>query len=237
MDETEQRAEAYLVAKGFPAPVFEPDGRVPPDFLVDGRIAVEVRRLTQLTRSNARPEALEELTIPLITRIQALAATFGPPDTEAWLLTLDFKRPLPRWRHLHGPIYAFLQEVQRLGPGGALEAEIHPNLRLEASPGSPVRTDMFHLGVTHDKDSGGWMWEELELSLKHAIEEKTSKVAPYQERYPEWWLLLLDHVTYARPLPPDFALFCPRPWQRLTLVNPLSPAMSLDVPLRGLTTA
>ena len=43
----ERIVESYLISLQIGKVVYEPDGKVPPDFLVDGRIAVEVRRLNQ----------------------------------------------------------------------------------------------------------------------------------------------------------------------------------------------
>ena len=40
MDATEAVIEQYLKSVGFTDVVHEPDGKVPPDFLVDGSIAV-----------------------------------------------------------------------------------------------------------------------------------------------------------------------------------------------------
>ncbi len=47
MDQSESHARDYLEHLGLGRVVYQPDGNVPPDFLVDGRIAVEVRRLNE----------------------------------------------------------------------------------------------------------------------------------------------------------------------------------------------
>ncbi|MEZ4719401.1 MAG: hypothetical protein R2851_25450 [Caldilineaceae bacterium] len=48
MDDSERKAyEDTFAAQGFENVVYEPDGNIPPDFLVDERIAIEVRRLNQ----------------------------------------------------------------------------------------------------------------------------------------------------------------------------------------------
>jgi len=46
-DPSETQARRYLEHLGCKDIVYEPDGNVPPDFVVDGRIGVEVRRLNQ----------------------------------------------------------------------------------------------------------------------------------------------------------------------------------------------
>jgi len=47
MDSSERIVYQYLSYQGFSDVAYEPDGNVPPDFLLNGRIAVEVRRLNQ----------------------------------------------------------------------------------------------------------------------------------------------------------------------------------------------
>jgi hypothetical protein len=41
MNDSEKLVFEYLKSRGFDKVVYEPDGKVPPDFLIDGRIAVE----------------------------------------------------------------------------------------------------------------------------------------------------------------------------------------------------
>ncbi|MDO9271654.1 MAG: hypothetical protein Q7T94_01375 [Rugosibacter sp.] len=66
MDDSERLAEKYLLALNCGEVVFEPDGNIPPDFSVDARIGVEVRRLNQnYEKSDGSIEGLEELAIPL----------------------------------------------------------------------------------------------------------------------------------------------------------------------------
>jgi hypothetical protein len=47
MDETEQRVADYFASQGYSQIVFEPDGNIPPDFCLNGSVAIEVRRLNQ----------------------------------------------------------------------------------------------------------------------------------------------------------------------------------------------
>ena len=47
MKREEKLAKDYLVSKNFKSIKFEPDGNIPPDFLVNNNIAIEVRRLNK----------------------------------------------------------------------------------------------------------------------------------------------------------------------------------------------
>ena len=68
MDSSEALAHNYFAHLGFSRIDYEPEGSSrPPDFLLDSRIAVEVRRLNQIeTHSQAigEPRGLEEISNP-----------------------------------------------------------------------------------------------------------------------------------------------------------------------------
>jgi hypothetical protein len=59
MDQSEKVAYQYLSSCGFRDIVYEPDGNIPPDFLVNDSVAVEVRRLNQNEQTPAGPRGLE----------------------------------------------------------------------------------------------------------------------------------------------------------------------------------
>ncbi len=64
MDSTERLVQDYLLHCCFTSVLYEPDGNVPPDFSIEGRIAVEARRLNQHERSQGFVRGLEETAIP-----------------------------------------------------------------------------------------------------------------------------------------------------------------------------
>lgn len=74
MDNTEQIAYSHLISLGYDRIVYEPDGNIPPDFAINNRIAVEVRRLNQNERERVYPRGLEEVEMPLLGKLQKLLA-------------------------------------------------------------------------------------------------------------------------------------------------------------------
>lgn len=106
MDKSEQLVDRYLRSLGHESVIYEPDGNIPPDFLVDGRIAVEVRRLNQnFTTSAGENVALEKLSIPLWKKIKALLPTLGPSiHGESWYIGISFHRQVEPWRSLEPKI-------------------------------------------------------------------------------------------------------------------------------------
>jgi hypothetical protein len=65
MNESEQAVYKYLSSQDLGPVEFEPDGKgTPPDFLVDGLVAVEVRRLNQNEETVTGHRGLESISNP-----------------------------------------------------------------------------------------------------------------------------------------------------------------------------
>jgi hypothetical protein len=101
MNNDEQIVERYLNSLGMGEVVHEPDGKVPPDFLVDGRIAVEVRRLNQHYEADGKLRGLEQDSISLRQSLENLLSEFEASNiSSSWFVCFSFRRPIPRWRAL-----------------------------------------------------------------------------------------------------------------------------------------
>ena len=118
MDDNEQSADQYLRSCGFTNPVYEPDGRVPPDFRVDGEIAVEVRRLNQMHKAGAEMRGLEQVQKSFTVKLPSLLKDLGPSAAQpSWFVSLSFRRPLRPWRQIRRRLVeelrAFSQDARR----------------------------------------------------------------------------------------------------------------------------
>lgn len=198
MDSTEKLVSQYLSHR-FPGGKrieYEPDGNIPPDFLVDGRIAVEVRRLNEHDRDRASPRGLEEGEIPLVRRLQQLLESYGSTDGSTRLISLRFSRPLPDWSSVESGTRRFLGGLERVDEPNRVSVPVAPNVELEWIGDAADMGAAFHLAVTSDEDSGGWVIQELERNLRLCLDEKAEKVRPHRHKYPEWWLLLVDRVAF-----------------------------------------
>jgi hypothetical protein len=112
MNDAEQRAEIFLRHQGYRDILHHPHGQHGQlDFLVEGRIAVEVRRLNRNFEGNkGNPVGFESDLITLRDGIKKLALSFGPPTQgQSWLLTLEFHRPAPQWRNVRRRLRQALQ--------------------------------------------------------------------------------------------------------------------------------
>lgn len=196
MDTSEQVAHEYLLSR-FTSVVYEPDGNIPPDFLADSRIAVEVRRLNQNKRTVSTHQGLEEVRIPLWRNLRTLLQSLGPPTSgKSWFVFFRFQRPVEKWKVLR-PLFKSALVAFRDGPAQQRKTiSIAANFELKVYDASSAHSTFFVLGGCNDRDSGGWLLAEMGKNLQLCIDEKTCKIVSVRHKYPEWWLVLVDHIGY-----------------------------------------
>jgi hypothetical protein len=224
-DASEKIVSEHLAHRGFRDVVFEPDGNVPPDFLADGRIAVEVRRLNQNVETPAGPRGLEQEEFPLRAMVEGLLPTLGPATgDESWFVYYSLRRPLPQWKQLEvalrQELAAFRNDPERRPPRrGAV-----PGLRrIDLIRAGDSYPDFF--GGSSDSDSGGFVLSEQIRNIRICVAEKTRKMAPVRHKYPEWWLALVDRIGFGNTSSDverlRQLLELNHSWDKIILINPL----------------
>jgi hypothetical protein len=243
MDDSEKLADEYLRSLARGAVVYEPDGNRPPDFLVNGTIAVEVRRLNQNEITESGHRGLEVTRIPLAARIRKLLSTFGPPRSGiSWFVCYDFRRPLPEWRELSSALREYLLAF-RDNPETSPEvsATICNGFEIELRRAGNSYPQFFVPGGSADDDTGGWILQETQKNLRLCIEEKTRKIAPYRHNYTEWWLVLIDRIGFGVEAC-DEQLFrehlrFEHSWDKIVLVSPDNPRRAFELPASSAATS
>jgi len=235
MDHSEHIAAQYLHSLGFRNVQYEPDGNVPPDFLVGGRIAVEVRRLNQnaIGRSGT-PEGLEEVFVPFWQRLQRYLPTMGPSiEGQSWYVGMNLRRPLEPWRVLEPRLREVLMQFMHNSDRRPSIVRVTGHLEIDFVLAGRSYDSFFRLGAGVDEDSGGFILAEVNKNLELCIAEKTRKIAAYRAKYPEWWLILLDHI--ARGFDEDDKMqFRSMPrvrhdWSKIILLSPHNAALAFEV--------
>jgi hypothetical protein len=197
MDPTETLVSEHLAHRGYTNVVYEPDGNIPPDFLVDDVIAIEVRRLNQNHFDGSDAKGLEKVAIPLWKKIKQLVGSLGAPvGGESWFVYFRFTRPVESWKTLEpalcNALQVFMQSVNKhkgtIAKGKGFELDVFRASKAHAS--------MFVMGGCSDEESGGWLLSEMEMNIRHCASEKSRKVAKVRPKYPQWWLALVDHIGY-----------------------------------------
>jgi len=195
MKREEKLADQYLKSLGYDSVVYEPEPNLPPDFLLDGRIAVEVRRLNQNEITPDGHRGLEETWIPFNMRFRTFLKSFGPPRTgETWFVTYHIQRPLTPWKELRNVLKQHLNEFLEHPTRRRAEIQVDDSLEISFYPASNPHPTVFVWGAGGDGDSGGFVVSEMLKNLRICVAEKTRVVAPHRHKYSEWWLLFLDFI-------------------------------------------
>ncbi len=238
MDESETLVEAYLKNIGFTDVRYEPDGNVTPDFLADCRVAVEVRRLNQNfdDGSGKGLRGLEEAAIPLWQWVRDYLTGLGPAPASgcSWYVLYRFSRPTPALKDLKRELDALLKPFMAEADPQPFEGKLNSNFWIKVSRSSLPRSTFFLPAGHTDRQSGGWILAEMETNLKHCIAEKAAKIATHRAKYPEWWLVLPDHIGYGLD---DFeqGLFLDQvtvqggPFDKVVLLDPRNASRSFQV--------
>lgn len=223
MNLDERIVEGYLKSLQIGEVVYEPDGKVPPDFLIGERVAVEVRRLNQHYEVGGALRGLEQDTIPLRHRLENLLAEIRHVNPGTWFVMFSFRRPLADWsliRHkLKDALYAFLEQ-----PSDQIwSTEIVQGFTITTIPATVAEGRSLLIGGYTDRDAGGWVVSELVRNMSAYVAEKTKKVAPYLNQYPEWWLVFVDYIGQESEAS-DVRAHIKRaePWTKVLVLNPTS---------------
>lgn len=235
MNDSEKFVFEYLKSRGFGNIIYEPDGNIPPDFTIDGRIAVEVRRLNENEKTTIGHRGLEETSKPLTALIEkALVATGPPIYGVSWFVSYFYRRPLPPWRKLDIALRNVLQEIREKPDLGTHKVRVADRLQLSFTRASELHQDLLVLGSWSDHDSGGFVISEMVQNLRICMAEKSLKVAKVASRYSEWWLALDDRIGYGDLDEGDrnqlrSLVQLEQPWSKIILVNPLKPSNGFEM--------
>jgi hypothetical protein len=225
MDRSEQIAFEYLKHQGFCDVVYEPDGNIPPDFLIDGRIAIEVRRLNQNEERPNGHRGLENVSIPLREKIKALLKSIGPSNGESWYVMYHFRRPLPPWKQMESLLLTALTNFRNNTINRHTTLTISSKFLITLFEAGQIYPDFFVLGGFADRDSGGFVLAELIRNIHICVTEKTRKVECVRAKYPEWWLVLVDYIGYGIGKSAQeelrHLLYFEHSWFKIVIVNPL----------------
>ncbi len=197
MKREEAIAKAYLKSLGFNDILFEPDGNIPPDFLINGKIAVEVRRLNQHFFAKNKVTGLEEQRIPLFNLINSTLKEFDSQyEGHSYWVSISFHRPIGKGnlnkKAITKALSNFLREPFLLPYDIKVTESIFFHLRSrEASEG-----EVFRFAIGMDRESGGFVLYKFRTNFDYCVQEKSAKIKNYYDKYPSWWLVLVDTIAY-----------------------------------------
>ena len=235
MNDSEEIVFEYLKARGFSRIIYEPDGNVPPDFVIDRRIAVEVRRLNENEKTATGHRGLEEVSKPLTALINKALVAIGPPRYGvSWFVSYSYRRPLPPWRQLEKSLRQVLREISEHPDHGTSRVRVADKLRLSFTRATELHPSLLVLGSWSDHASGGFVISDIAHNLRICMAEKSFKISKVVHRYPEWWLAFDDRIGYGDLDEDDLnqlrkLVRLDHPWSMIILVNPLNPSNGFEL--------
>ena len=193
MNNDEKIANKYLCSLG--NIVFEPDGNIAPDFLLNNRTAIEVRRLNQNFIGVDKTNGLEELSIPFIRQIDNELAKYPYiHGGSSYFLRLKYRRPIGSLKNIKKRLKESLKDFE-------LNGEVYPkcyslseNVEIEIGAEARNIATKYNIGILRDWDSGGWLVNMYSTEINYCIKEKSQKISSHLSRYSEWWLILVDRI-------------------------------------------
>lgn len=196
MNREEMLAEHYLQTLDSDV-AFEPDGNVPPDFLLNGKIAVEVTRLNEHIEVQGEIKRLDDDYSKIINSIESVFKAFvSPIDDANYWVSVKIKRPFGNIKKTKKKIRSHLAEFAKASDILLYQKyEITDALSFSYMQGSTdTSASTFRLGFQSQHDAGGFVYDEIVKNSKYCIERKSKKIAKLKDNHQTWWLVLVDYV-------------------------------------------
>ncbi|HIF9400324.1 TPA: hypothetical protein ACX6RY_000232 [Photobacterium damselae] len=200
MNREEELAQRYL-KKILPAKplIFEPDGNIPPDFLLNNSVAIEVTRLNEHIDINGFLKRLDDDSSSIIEFIKQILATYKSVINDTCFFVVAYiQRPFGNRKKNKKKLIDLLNTFQCSGDVNCYQKyKITNGLSLRFTKASfDEYTSAFRLGSISEHEKGGWVFDNMVVNTTHCINIKSTKILPYRENYDEWWLVLIDTIAY-----------------------------------------
>ena len=222
----------FLKEQGYLDIKYEPNGNRTPDFLLDNKIAIEVRRLNQHTSKSSSHRPLEELYFKLLPRLEKLFNEYDNNEhISSAFVCIEFGRPLKVNENLINHVKEQLDRHSKIMDESA-KYDVCENLTLTIFPSTHRLERKFNFGSSMDIDSGGFVLSNIVNSLKIIIEEKSKKIASFRTDYKTWWLILVDFIGYGvseNELKESIPLVDKNVFERIYFISPIDKTIGIFI--------
>ena len=195
MKQEEKLVEQFLEEHGFKTIYFEPLGESkPPDFRIDGNIAVEVRRLNKHVAVNNTIQPIEDLEYKFVPKFRKLLDSMDDSELDYSIaVTLRYKRPIKLSKELLKGIKNSILKSTNLELFG-VEIEYNKQIKYELYKGNVKTEKTYNLVIWSDFDKGGTVQDARYEATKICINEKTEKLIDLKDKFSALWLILVDDI-------------------------------------------
>jgi hypothetical protein len=175
--------------------VYEPDGNIPPDFLVNSKYAVEVRRLNQQFFNNNHTVGLEKLSFPLNNALEEVLTSYDSQYSgKSYWVSIYYERPITNIPQVKSEMRIALNDFLQSDWTLPCTIRVNKNIELWIDSASLSGEHLFRIASEGDDDIGGEVISVYVQNIRYCIADKSVKISRYKSRYKEWWLYLVDYM-------------------------------------------
>jgi hypothetical protein len=191
----EKIAERFLKSLNQGLVEHEPNGNVTPDFLLNTKTGVEVRRLNQnYVLPDGSLEGYEKVAASGWKAMERILKEFGPSvDGESWYVFFSVRSPV-NWGQCTAYVRKWLAEFKAAEHRHEQTLTFGDTFQLDLMRASKDAGGFFCLRGGGNADWDGAILAEVERNLRLCVAEKESKVARFKHGYGEWWLVFINRI-------------------------------------------
>jgi hypothetical protein len=226
MNSEEKIAYDYLQSEGYKLINYEPNGNVPPDFLIDGNIAIEVRRLNENYFSGDKLIGHYEEYVGLWELLSQFLLKYKNENMKSsYWLSYGYERPIPKSAKLKKNLKIQLDKFFQ-DPIPNIKVEVTPSFFIWLNPKPSDLKKEITVASAHDDNGGGAVTQIYISNIDYCFKEKALKIENYKSKYAHWWLILVDTMFYRvlsnskDKLKDNIVL--PEAWEKLIILDPES---------------
>lgn len=206
MNDEERKAKEFLDRKGYGKVFDNTQGNAPPDFIVDDKIGVEVRRLNSIQRlPDGTTRGVEVDWIPIENILRKILDSYGPSGEDgSWLVFCEAIGEFPpsadptNKKRITQEIEQSLDSLLS-GYWSGSEKELNCGMRIWAEYTPTRHCHKFLFGGYDPTDIGAIVTVDIARNANICVEEKARKINKHinenGEDYIEWWLALVESVS------------------------------------------
>lgn len=191
----ELRAKKYLQSLNFTQLEYEPLGNVTPDFLLDKKVAVEVRRINRNHIDGNNLLSIENLEILVIKKIKKIIDTYpykGHPNSAYIQVTFLKTFTIQSKKNIIKKVKKLLKKQTH----HIAKKKTYVVSKLLEITFTPTEKQSNIYIYTGSSDDPLWLVHELHKNIQLVIDEKNKKIKKNFSLYNEWWLVLVDSIVY-----------------------------------------
>ena len=186
-----------LTYQGFGNIIFEPDGNITPDLLVDNEIAIEVRRLNQnqIVGDN-KLRGFEEDEFEIYGWLNKIMKKVSDDNfVDSAFVAYFYTRPYPDKRLFMKKVKEILIKHKEYIKEEK-EYKVSDNFKIHIFPSPAKLQQQFQYGMNTDGDSGGIVVSLIYENLQRIVDVKEEKTKALKSKYPKWWLAVVDTIGF-----------------------------------------